>query len=51
METNECYEAVTGDGLHMPTDFEGVGTWMGMTWDPETKDTRTMSFLHYLISE
>ena len=24
MESNDCYEAVTGEGLHMPTDFENV---------------------------
>ena len=51
MESNDCYHAVSGDGLHMPTDFEGVDKWMGETWDPETKQKRSMSFLHYLNSE
>ena len=30
-ESNDCYEAVTGEGLHMPTHFAGVGQWMGET--------------------
>ncbi len=42
---------VTGEGLHMPTDFEDVDEWMGETWDPETKQKQSMSFLHYLNSE
>ena len=50
MESNDCYEAVTGEGLHMPTDFDSVDQWMGETWDPETKQKRSMSFLHYLNS-
>jgi hypothetical protein len=49
-ESNDCYEAVTGEGLHMPTDFEGVDQWMGETWDPETKQKSSMSFFHYLNS-
>ena len=49
-ESNDCYEAVTGEGLHMPTHFAGVDQWMGETWDPETKQKWSMSFLHYLTS-
>ena len=49
-ESNDCYEAVTGEGLHMPTHFAGVDQWMGETWDPETKQKWSMSFLHYLNS-
>ena len=49
-ESNDCYEAVTGEGLHMPTDFAGVDQWMGETWDPVTKQKWSMSFLHYLNS-
>ena len=50
IESNDCYQPVTGEGLHMPTDFEGVDKWIGETWDPETKQKRSMSFLHYLNS-
>ena len=35
----------------MPTDFTDVEDWVGETWDPETKCTRSMTYLHYLNSE
>ena len=44
-----CYCAVTEDGLHMPTDFLSVETWMGTTWSPDAPK-RSMSFLRWLNS-
>ena len=46
-----CYRsAETADGLHMPTDFVNVDSWLGRTWRPET-GAESMTYLHYLNSK
>ena len=44
-----CYRAVQPAGLHMPTDFVDVESWLGKTWSPES-GSQTMTFLHWLNS-
>ncbi len=44
-----CFQAVKPVGLHMPTDFVGVESWLGQTWSPEG-GAQTMTFLHWLNS-
>ncbi len=45
-----CYCAATPDGLHMPTDFVGVDSWVGETWCSTTRQKRTMTYTHWLNS-
>ena len=44
-----CYRPVETEGLHMPTDFVDVETWLGETWSAEG-GTQVMTFLRWLNS-
>ena len=43
-----CCRAVQPAGVHMPTDFVDVESWLGKTCPPDS-GAQTMPFLHWLI--
>ena len=49
MLQDPCFRAVEPVGLHMPTDFVDVESWLGQTWSREG-GAQTMTFLHWLDS-